>query len=100
MPYRRHRLIRLRRTALNSQFCAVPADAATGYLKAPDRRLHVRVLDAGQLRFVTCWTDCGGPVLAAARTVLMPGAGTGILKTWKPAGPRTAAYALPWTCIT
>ena len=33
-------------------------------------------------------------------TVLMPGAGSGILKTWKPAGARTAACAPPWTCIT
>ena len=33
-------------------------------------------------------------------TVPMPGAGSGILKTWKPAGARTAACAPPWTCIT
>ena len=34
MPQRRHRLTRLCRTALNSQFCAVLADVATGYLNA------------------------------------------------------------------
>jgi hypothetical protein len=33
-------------------------------------------------------------------TVLMLGTGSGILKTWKPAGTRTAACAWPWTCIT
>ncbi len=33
-------------------------------------------------------------------TVLMPGAGSGILKTCKPAGAQTAACAPPWTCIT
>jgi hypothetical protein len=31
-------------------------------------RLHVRVLDADQLRFVTRWTTCCGPVRSAART--------------------------------
>ena len=29
-----------------------------------------------------------------------PGAGSGILETWKPAGAQTAACAPPWTCIT
>jgi hypothetical protein len=33
-------------------------------------------------------------------TVLMPGTCSGILKTWKPAGIRSAAYAPPWTCTT
>jgi hypothetical protein len=33
-------------------------------------------------------------------TVLMPGAGSGILKTWKPASARTAACAQPWVWIT
>jgi hypothetical protein len=32
------------------------------------RRVHVRVFDAAQLRFLTCWTACCGPVRAAART--------------------------------
>ena len=32
--------------------------------------------------------------------VLMTGAGSGILKTWKPAGAQTAACALPRTCTT
>ncbi len=33
-------------------------------------------------------------------TVLMPSAGSGILKTWKPAGARTTACTPPWTCTT
>ena len=33
-------------------------------------------------------------------TILIPGAGSGILKTWKPAGTRTSACAPPWTSIT
>jgi len=33
-------------------------------------------------------------------TVVMPGAGSGILKTWKPARAQTAACAPPWTCTT
>jgi hypothetical protein len=33
-------------------------------------------------------------------TVLMPGAGSGILKAWKPAGAQTAACAPPRTCTT
>jgi hypothetical protein len=32
--------------------------------------------------------------------VLMPGAGSGILKTWKSADTRASACAPPWTCIT
>jgi hypothetical protein len=37
---------------------------------------------------------------AGRNTVLMPGAGSGILKTWKAAGTQTAAIAWRWTCIT
>src|SRR5580704_2751561 len=33
-------------------------------------------------------------------TVLMPGAGSGILKTWRPTGARSSACAPPWTCTT
>jgi hypothetical protein len=32
--------------------------------------------------------------------VPMPGAGSGILRTWKPAGARSSACAPPWTCTT
>jgi hypothetical protein len=66
-----------------------------------DRRLHVHVLDVDQLRFVT-WPDrlprsrAGG----GQNVVLMTGAGSGILKTWRPAGARTAACAPPSTCTT
>jgi len=64
-------------------------------------RLHVRVFDADQLRFVTCWTAFLQTRAGSCQnTVLMPDAGSGILKTWRPAGARTAACAPPWTCIT
>ena len=39
-------------------------------------------------------------MVGCQNTVLMPGAGSGILKTWKPAGAQTAACAPPWTCTT
>ena len=37
---------------------------------------------------------------SSLNTVLMPGAGSGILKAWKPAGAQTAACAQPRTCTT
>jgi hypothetical protein len=48
------------------------------------RQLDVRVLDADQLRFVTCRVACCGPVGGCQNMVLIPGAGSGIIKTWKP----------------
>ena len=40
---------------------------------------------------------CAG---SCQKTALMPRAGSGILKTWEPAGARTLACAPPWTCLT
>ena len=86
-------------TAQNVPVCVAYTASHDIGKSRPDRRLRVRVLDADRLRFVTCgpltadW--CGRP----QNTVLMP-ARAGILKTWKPAGARTAVCAQPWTCTT
>jgi hypothetical protein len=60
----------------------------------------VRLFRLGQLCFVTARLlaadlcgDCQG-------TVLMPGAGSGILNIWKLAGARRPACTSRWMCIT
>jgi len=57
-------------------------------------RLHVRSPDAVHLRFVPAEPLAAGPHGGCQKTVLMSGAGSGILKTWKPAGARIAACVL------
>ena len=65
-----------------------------------ERRLHVRAR-----RSPITFRDQPGRLLRTRaghcqNTVLMPGTGSGILKTWKPAGARTAACTPSWTCVT
>lgn len=81
------------------QFGAASDDLYAGQV-AELRRVRVRVMAAGQLRFVICWAACCEPCGQPPRHRSGTRPGSGILTSPKPAGARRAACVRRSTCTT